>query len=294
MTGYHRQAIVILGMHRSGTSALAGLTARLGLATPHTPLPAATDNPAGFYESLPVVNVNHQLLRAAHCAWNLCFTFEPDRLEQMLGLADRQIIFNTLQQEFDGTPSYVLKDPRLCLMLPAWLPALRATTSNVRVLIIVRHPAEVVRSLLVRNHFPENETALQWLHHMIEAERASRGMKRAIVFYEELLRNWRSCITEAARFASITWPRPIELAESDIDVFLASSTRRRDPIYLSAAVGPEPVGNMIDAAWNELLRLGDNPDAPAALARLDDIRSHFADWRRAAFPSGLDVVLPAS
>jgi hypothetical protein len=200
----YRQAIVILGMHRSGTSALAGTVARLGLATPRTPLPPAPDNPTGFYESLPVVMVNHQLLRAARCTWNLCFTFEPDCLSKLLGLAGGEVILDTLRQEFDGTTPFVLKDPRLCLMLPAWLPALRAIETAIRVLIIVRHPAEVMHSLSVRNKLPENETALQWLHHMIEAERASRDVNRAIVFYDSLLYEWKSCVTKVARLANIT------------------------------------------------------------------------------------------
>ena len=53
-----RQAVVVLGMHRSGTSAVAGVAVRLGLAGPATELPASGDNPGGFYESLPVVKIN--------------------------------------------------------------------------------------------------------------------------------------------------------------------------------------------------------------------------------------------
>jgi hypothetical protein len=226
---------------------------------------------------------------AARCTWNLCFTFEPDRLHDMLGSTERRIILDTLQQEFDGEASFVLKDPRLCLMFPAWLPALRAMRVAIRVLIIVRHPAEVARSIWNRNQFPASETAPQWLHHMIEAERASRGLNRAIVFYDSLLRDWRGCITGAERSARISWPRSLQLAEGDIDAFLAPSVRRRDQVYPSAHVGPEPVSNMVDAAWNEFCRLAGDPEAPAALTRLDDIRSSFADWRQAAFPSGLDI-----
>ena len=187
MQNYQRQAVVILGMHRSGTSAVAGTMVRLGLAPPLTPLPASGDNPSGFYESFPVVQLNHQMLLVAGCAWNLCLTFEPDRLDSLLQEGDRRIIAETLRREFAGAAGFVLKDPRLCLTLPAWLPALGAAGDEVCVLLVVRHPREVAHSLAHRNQLSEVETIPNWLHHMLEAERLSRGLNRAVVFYDDLL-----------------------------------------------------------------------------------------------------------
>ena len=212
-------------MHRGGTSALAGTAVRLGLALPRTPLPASNDNPSGFFESVPVVSANHHILMAAGCFWNVCLTFDPDRLDEILPVADRQFILKTLLQEFGGPAPFVLKDPRLCLTLPAWRPALQTAECVVRVLIVLRHPAEVVRSLAVRNGFPESQSAPHWLHHMLEAERASRGLRRAIVTYDGLMRDWRSCMASAGEIADVTWPRPIAVAARDIDPFLAAARR---------------------------------------------------------------------
>ena len=177
MANQYRQLVVILGMHRSGTSALAGTAVRLGLASPRTPLPASDDNPAGFYGSFPAVRANHNMLLAAECGWNVCLTLEPNRLDGMLRPVDQQFILETLRREFGDAASFVLNDPRLCLTFPAWLPALHATGAGIRVLIVAPNPAEVVRSLAVRNQHTQAETAPHWLHHMLEAERASRGLK---------------------------------------------------------------------------------------------------------------------
>ena len=46
-----RQAVLILGMHRSGTSAIAGVSHLLGAAAPATMMEPAADNPTGFWES---------------------------------------------------------------------------------------------------------------------------------------------------------------------------------------------------------------------------------------------------
>ena len=289
-----RQAVIILGMHRSGTSALAGTVSRLGMASPRTPLPTAADNPTGFYESHPVVMTNHQLLLRAGCAWNVCLTFEPDRINEALTPDDRLFISNVLYSEFGDTGSFVLKDPRLCLTLPVWLPALRAMGAIVRVLIVVRDPVEVARSLMVRNRLPEADTTSHWLHHMLEAERLSRGLRRAVVSYGDLVRDWRGCIQEGARIAGVTWPRPIDLAAPDIDAFLTASIRHHARERPSAVAGTAQVCEMINAAWVAFRHLISNPDAPAAQACLDQVRACFAEWRRATFPPGFRAVFPDS
>ena len=290
MPNIDRQAVIVLGMHRSGTSAVAGTAVRLGLAGPLTQLPASADNPGGFYESHPVVRINHQLLRKADCAWNVCLMFDPDRIDDTLIASERAYIVQTLVREFGDAPAFVMKDPRLCLTLPAWMPALTAVGTRVAALIVIRHPAEVVRSLAVRNQLGEADTAPHWLHHMLEAERVSRGLDRAVVLYDDLLRDWRSCIAEAGRRAGINWPRPIEQAGADIDRFLLGSSRHHSAGNADAMVGPASVRDMINAVWIALRRLADNPQSSGALDCLDHVRVQFAAWRRVACPPGSKAV----
>jgi hypothetical protein len=220
--------------------------------------------------------------------------FEPDRLDEMLLAADRQHILRTLQCEFGDTASFVLKDPRLCLTFRAWLPALRAVAARVRVLIVVRHPAEVVRSLALRNQLSETETAPHWLHHMLEAERTSRGLNRAVLLYDDLIRGWRSCAAEAGRVADVTWPRPIELAGPEVDAFLTASLRNHEAEHTSAVIGPPVVRELVNITWIALRQLASKPDDSVTLAYLDHIRARFADWRRTTFPAGIRVVFPNS
>jgi hypothetical protein len=241
-------AVIILGMHRSGTSAVAGTAIRLGLAPPLTPLPQSADNPNGFYESVPVMQLNHQ----------------------------------------------VLKDPRLCLTLPVWLPALRELAAEISVLLVVRHPEEVARSLARRNQLPEDETIPNWLHHMLEAERLTRGLNRAVLFYDDLLTDWRRCITRAGRIARIAWPRPMTGLKQDIDDFLARSSRHHRVPQDTAVVGPSPVCDMVNVAWIALRRLSDDPESPGALDYLDHVRAAFATWRRQTHPPGLLAVIPSA
>lgn len=286
-----RQAVVILGMHRSGTSAVAGVASRLGLATPRSLLPASDDNPSGFYESLRIVTANFALLQRAGCAWNACLMFEPDQLDGAMQPDDLRFLLDTLRQEYGDAGSFVMKDPRLCLTLPAWLPALQAMGTEVRVLLVARHPAEVVRSLAARNNLPEEETAPHWLHHMLEAERLTRELPRAVVQYDALMQDWRRCVTQAARTARIVWPRPIEQAGIEVDAYLAASLQHHRALHASAGPGPVPVGEMVKAAWIAFRVLAGNPSELVALSQLDQVRARFAAWRHVAFPPGTRAVL---
>jgi hypothetical protein len=290
MTGGCRPAVIVLGMHRSGTSAVAGTAVRLGFAAPLTPLPASSDNPNGFYESRPIVTINHRIFLAAGSAWNLCLHFEPDWIDHGLLPADRLAIEATLRREFPPDSGFVMKDPRLCLTLPAWLPALRTAGAEVSVLLVLRHPEEVVHSLARRNQLPAHETAPLWLHHMLEAERMTRGLNRAFVLYDALISDWRLCMDEAGRSAGIAWPRRRDETDRDIDDFLSGSMRHHVAAPISAAVGPPPVCDMIDAVWIALRRLADDPGMPAALACLDHVRARFAAWRHETYPPGFHVV----
>jgi hypothetical protein len=291
-TSPKRQAVIVLGMHRSGTSALAGALVRCGFASPRTPLPAAPDNPAGFFESQLVVGLNHAILVAMRCAWNVCLTLDPDRIPPMLSARDRLTIKTTLQAEFPDRRSFVLKDPRLCLTLPAWLSALEDHETEPRALIIVRHPREVVNSLRHRNGLGEYDTAPHWLHHVLEAERLTRGMGRAVVLYADLVRSGPRCLTEAAWAAGIKLPRPPDQDDPHGDNALAGAVRHYDAGDTSAALGPAPVRDLVDAGWTALRTLAIDQTASCAQGRLDQVRARFADWRRAAFPPDFHAVLP--
>lgn len=64
-----RLPIFVLGVHRSGTSALARTLQLHGAALPKTLMPAQADNPDGFWESRPIVQFNESLLKSAGRPW---------------------------------------------------------------------------------------------------------------------------------------------------------------------------------------------------------------------------------
>ena len=149
--GRGARAVIVLGMHRSGTSCLAGSLQQAGLhlgevqeSNPH--------NRRGNREKLEIMRLNDAVLARSGGAWNqppATLAWTPD------DAAARDDIVASLERATDG--AWGFKDPRTLLTLPFWrerLPAARLVGS-------FRHPAQVARSLHARSGFaPEAAFAL--------------------------------------------------------------------------------------------------------------------------------------
>src|SRR5690349_10750018 len=72
-----RTALLVLGMHRSGTSATAGLLVRMGAQSPASLMRPNADNPRGFWESEAFWGFHERLLHAAGDRWDSWTRFHP-------------------------------------------------------------------------------------------------------------------------------------------------------------------------------------------------------------------------
>lgn len=219
-------ALFVLGMHRSGTSALTGLLHRLGVALGERLMPASEDNPRGYWENADIVAVHDRLMGSLGWTWDdtrsLPVGFERGKLAQE---AARDLLV-LAHRDFGGAALWGLKDPRLCRLMPLWSMFLAAEGVTPRYVLAVRHPLDVAASLTARDGIGATRALLLWLGHLLDAERATRGAPRVIVHYEELIgeRGWRGVADEIAQALGIVWPR---IDAAAVDAFLAPELRRR-------------------------------------------------------------------
>lgn len=194
-----RTAYFILGMHRSGTSALASTIHGLGVTLGDSLLPPSEDNPKGYFENKAVQEFNEAFLVGSGFGWDDVF-FDihdvPESDYQRLVSSASRI----LENEFGAYESFAVKDPRICILLPVWLDACRKLNIKPRVVLAHRHPLEIAESLKKRNGMSIRNALALWADHMFKAELYSRNLDRILVSYDDLLSNFSQTTTSLQSF----------------------------------------------------------------------------------------------
>ncbi len=236
-----RVGVLVLGMHRSGTSALTRAMALCGAALPARLMAPGADNAAGFWEPAAIVALHEAMLREAGRRWD-----DGQRLD-VSRVADRgAALAAALREDFAEAPLLVLKDPRLSRLLLLWRPVLAQAGLSPRVVVALRHPMAIAASLRARDGMSESRALLLGLRYFLDAERNSRGITRVFARYEALLADPVSCLTEIGARLGVDWPVPPAAARADLREFVAPGLRHHDE---AAAFPAGVVGEAAAAAW---------------------------------------------
>lgn len=220
-----RTALIVLGMHRSGTSAIAGVLAQMGSDLPKELMPPTDANPKGYFESIKAYRLNDDLLMSAGSSWDDSAAFNAEWYESPRFPEYRARAAKVIEEEFGGSGFFVMKDPRMCRLLPFWQQVLADLDVGPRYVCIHRHPREVASSLTRREGWPETVGLLLWLRHVLEAEAGSRGQSRVFVSYDGLLSDWRATVARIGEGLGLSWPRHPDNAAGDIEEFLSGELR---------------------------------------------------------------------
>ena len=221
-----RTGILVAGMHRSGTSALTRVLTLAGCDLPRTLVEAKPDNVAGFWESQLVVDLNDEILASVGSCWDDWRPFDRDWYESPAAGPFRDRALDVLRQEYGESRLFVLKDPRICRLLPFWTDALARLDVQPCAVLPIRSPLDVAASLETRNEIDSFVAYLIWLRHVLDAEADSRGLPRAHVRYDQLLSDAPASLDRICRDLSLSLPlRAASSMEMDIDAFLSPDLR---------------------------------------------------------------------
>lgn len=247
-----RVCVLVLGTHRSGTSALAGCLVHLGCQPPQTPIGACETNERGFFESWLIHDLNQEILTFLQSHWT---DYKPLAWQKLLSQeseAWHQRAVQILRQEFPGTGPIVLKDPRISRLLPFWLRALAAADYATHAILIHRHPLEVALSLQRRNHLAVPYGQLLWLVSVLEAEQASRSLPRYFLNYEQLLEQSPAIFQRIGQALQLNWPASEEATAEDphspLKAFLSADLRHHHASNAPEAKAGSPLPPLL-ADW---------------------------------------------
>lgn len=161
--------IVVIGMHRSGTSMIAGVLYYLGIFMgeqlmiddPETG--PTLEQPHGYYEDREFMGINTNILTEAGGGWENV----PDRGQLLLACETGNSELDKLIKKRNRSHiTWGFKDPRTSLTLPAYLCRLQ----NPKVILIVRDRDDTIASLLKREKWltfnKANELYDDYYHHI--------------------------------------------------------------------------------------------------------------------------------
>ena len=269
-----RMAILVLGMHRSGTSSLAGALVRLGGAPPARLMEADSTNERGFWESQNLADLNDEILAAAGSDWADWRRFDIERISAETRTVLRVRASETLRAEFGSGPNPVIKDPRMCRLMDFWAPALAEMGWSTRAVIPVRSPLEVAWSLERRNSMDPGVGCLIWLRHVLDAETATRGQPRALLDWSDFLGDARAALGRVATTLGVTWPNATDDGLEAVESFLSNSLRHFTASPAEIWVHPA-ISDLAREAYRLLLSLAEDPGDPKAMSGLDAVRERF-------------------
>ncbi|HUF55778.1 MAG TPA: sulfotransferase family protein [Thermohalobaculum sp.] len=229
--GQGRAAVLVLGMHRSGTSALTRVFSILGCDLPSSTVPGPSrSNPHGYAdsraaESRAVMKLNDAILASAGTSWDDWQRLGDGWRASPKANEFREKAQRVLADDFGDSYFFTLKDPRICRLPGFWIEALEAYGVRPVAVLPVRNPLDVAASLRARDGFEPRLGQLLWLRHVLDAEAGTRGVPRSFTSYESLLDGWSTVTRKAESDLGIVWPRMSDLAAAEIEAFVTDEHR---------------------------------------------------------------------
>ncbi|NND69275.1 MAG: hypothetical protein HKN19_16915, partial [Halioglobus sp.] len=223
-----KKCLVVLGMHRSGTSAFTGVLDLLGVNLGTRMLETQHDNPKGFFENKYVVQANDCILESLRSSWDDPLPLPGDWQAHFEGSTLHKDIRTFLNTDMVEGRLTALKDPRLARLLPIWLPHFRAEDVSLHIAIVIRNPLEIAESLASRNNFSRQKSLLLWLLYMLDAEEHSRHLPRGFVHFDKLLADPRTAVSASFEQAGLAAPDFGNTDEAALGEFLDRNMRHHE------------------------------------------------------------------
>lgn len=221
-----KRIVVVLGMHRSGTSAIARGLRALGVELGERLMPAApNNNEKGFFEDIDANALNNELLAHLGHRWDSLGPIARSALlrEDLGPFRERAIAL--LRDKLAGIAVFGMKDPRISRLLPFWQSAFATVGAEAGYVISSRNPLSVADSLARRDGFEAVKSHYLWLEHLAWSMLDTEGSPRLVVDFDALMKDPASQLQRISRALGLPFdPRAPDFAEFSRE-FLAEELR---------------------------------------------------------------------
>lgn len=162
------EIILVLGMHRTGTSAITNLISSLDYDAGDNLMPADSDNKKGYWEDLDIYNLNNEILSFLFLTWEKREALNYRKIN-ILGDIVWEKFSNRaksiVNKKLNLSDKIIIKDPRFSILLPFWKIIFKQLHVNTKYVISLRNPFDVAQSLKKRNGFPIEKSIQLWSYY---------------------------------------------------------------------------------------------------------------------------------
>lgn len=274
-----RTCLLVLGMHRSGTSALTRLLSLAGARLPLRLMPAGPGNESGHWEPLYLTEYHEKVLEGLGSSWHDWHSVDfstapPARIDEI-----KSRIKALIEEDYPDEGLYAVKDPRICRFAKFFIDTIEETGDRVALIHVFRSPLDVVNSLNSRKvvwpqGYTTTDAALLWLRHVLDAETACRGRRRALISFDSLMANPELALANIARQTGLKFEKSWTEIEPDVRTFLAPNQRHHAFSVADLNINPDTRG-WVENAYLALRDLERDPDDTSAAAKIAEIADRF-------------------
>jgi hypothetical protein len=264
-----------VGPGRSGTSAIAGALAHSGYHVPAA-IQGRKANPRGFYEPRWLVNFDKERLRAARVG-----TLDPDPhaldfFRRAVDWADaKAVLAPWITEQLATGQRLVLKDPRLIWFHQLWAELAEELCFDLGFLMMMRHPSEVSSSRSTHYDAAHARAVAGWINVALMTERLTRGDRRAVIHYPDLVADWRRELGRVDGVLNLDLQPPLGQLPHPVDEFLDPALRRQPHGWADLSV-PGWLRDLADRTFDALNTIAGHGE-PASPAALDALAEEYAD-----------------
>ncbi|HEY6450734.1 MAG TPA: sulfotransferase [Candidatus Cybelea sp.] len=211
------RGIAVIGMHRSGTSAVARGLQALSVYLGNDFLDAQPENPTGYWEDKGIVDLDERVLKSLALRWDDLRPIDPREFARWRIWGLRRKAMRYLRDRFLAQPLWGFKDPRTIRLLPFWRRVLRDCEVDDAYLLVIRNPASVAASLFSRQAMDVENAQRLWLVYMVPFLDRLVEKPLVVVDYDLLMLEPRGQLERIARRLGI---RDGAARTSEVDSFV--------------------------------------------------------------------------
>lgn len=219
--------VIVLGMHRSGTSAITRSLVALGIELGKNTVGGNAYNQKGYFEDPEVVKINDTILEKLGSNWASLKFLGSEPLKGLHFKEERIRAARWVKEMLSQGKPIGFKDPRLCRTLPFWQKVFEEMGLCTGYLLIYRNPNEVAASIVSRGlGITSIDYAKSlWCAYQVDALRHLKSQKWLAVKYDLMLKRPVRELERIAKFLGVAWdPDSSGVAEYS-NQFLDSSLR---------------------------------------------------------------------